>query len=94
MEIGLKIRELRHSAGWTRNHLAERIGTNSRSIENWESGVSMPSISNLCKLCKVFHTTPNAMLGFSSNTCLMLDELSIEDQIIIRGIFQLFWDRK
>ena len=94
MELGSKILELRHSAGWTRSHLARLIGTNCRTIENWENDISMPSIENLCKICRVFHTTPNTILGFNTNTHLILDGLPIEDQIIIRGIIQLFWDKK
>lgn len=93
MEIGERIAELRNSYGWTRAYVAKHIGTNSRSVENWENGISTSSIENLVKLCRVFHTTPDALLGFSSKSVLVIDDLPQEDQFALRGIFQVFWDR-
>lgn len=93
MEIGERIAELRNSFGWTRAYVAKLIGTNSRSVENWETGVSTPSIENLVKLCKVFHITPDALLGFTSKSVLVIDDLPLDDQFVLRGIFQVFWDK-
>lgn len=94
MKIGKKIAELRRAAGWSQYHLGVLLGTNSRTVQNWESDISLPSLENLTKLCSVFHTTPNALLGFSSQSTLILDALSEEDQAVIKGIFQLFCDKK
>lgn len=91
--IGQRICELRCSVGWTQHQLAKRLGTNSHTIESWEQYLSIPSLENLLKLCAVFHTTPNALLGFGDKQVYVLDSLNSSDQDLARGILQLILDR-
>jgi len=93
MEIGERITEMRIGLGWSRARVAKLVGTNSRSVENWESGISMPSIENLLKLCQVFHTTPDTLLSYNVQSVLVLDDLPLDDQFTMRQIFQVLWDR-
>lgn len=93
MSIGKKIAELRQAFGWSRSHVAKLIGTNSRSIENWETGVSMPSMENVIKICDVFHTTPDSLLDYGAKSVLVIDGISQDDQNMIRVIFQAYWDK-
>ena len=67
--------------------------TSSRTVQNWENEVSMPSLDNLLKLCSVFQTTPNVLLGFSTHAVLVLDDLPREDQAVMKGIYQLLWSK-
>ena len=82
MGIGKQIEEMRREAGWSQYHLGTLLGTNSRTVQNWENEVSMPSLDNLLKLCSVFQTTPN-----------VLDDLPREDQAVMKGIYQLLWSK-
>lgn len=89
MELGKRITDLRTSHGWSRSYVAKLIGTNSRSVENWETGVSIPSVENVLKLSHAFHTTPNALLGITPRSILVLDDLSPDDQYTMRGLYKI-----
>ena len=43
MTTGERIAKKRHEKGWTQHELVKRMGLNSKSIKDWESGVSLPS---------------------------------------------------
>ncbi|MDO5377564.1 MAG: helix-turn-helix transcriptional regulator [Clostridia bacterium] len=94
MEISKRIIDLRNSFGWTQYQLAVRLGTNTHSIQAWESGASNPTLDNIHKLCSVFHITPNVLLGYDPQSLLVLDDLPLEDQIILQGMYQMFYDRQ
>lgn len=91
--IGQRIAEYRSYTGWTQYQLAKRIGTNSHTVESWEQCTSVPSLENVLKLCAVFHTTPNSLLGFGNKQVYILDDFLPADQELVAGILQLFWDR-
>ena len=61
MTTGERIAKKRHEKGWTQHELAKRMGLNSKSIKDWESGVSLPSAKNIIKtlfitqrICRLF----------------------------------------
>ena len=93
MGIGARIAKLRIERHWTVTQLAQMIGTNTKSIKDWESDVSSPTITNVLKLCKLFHITPNTLLGYRPRSVVVLDDLPEEDQSVIRAIVQVYYDK-
>lgn len=93
MSIGMRIAKLRTERHWTVTQLAQMIGTNTKSIKDWESDLSSPTIANVLKLCKLFHITPNTLLGYHPKSVVVLDDLPQEDQAVIRAIVQIYYDR-
>lgn len=94
MSIGLQISKLRNELGWSITHFAQRLGTNTSSVKNWENGSAIPSTDNIIKLCYLLHTTPNALLEFEKKPVVMLDGLSESNQRIIKGTVQVFFDEQ
>jgi len=47
------IRAARRSKGLTQSRLAEKMGTTTQSISNWELGVSVPHYAKLKKLSEI-----------------------------------------
>ena len=47
MDIGNKIKLLRHKIGATQEQLGEKLGVSAQSISKWETGVTMPDITLL-----------------------------------------------
>ncbi len=72
--IGLKIKILRISKGMRQDDLAEKLGLSKSSVSGWETGASEPSIHYVDKLCELFHTTPNYLLGRGTVESIKLDE--------------------
>ena len=85
--IGMRIAEYRRALGWSQHQLAKRLNTNSHTVENWEQAAE-----SIMRLCEVFHTTPNALLGVGETNIISLNNLPAEKQVLIRRILQLFVD--
>ena len=47
MDIGNKIKQLRHKSGLTQEQLASRLGVSAQSVSKWETDVTMPDITLL-----------------------------------------------
>lgn len=47
MQLGEKIKHLRHRAGLTQEQIASRLGVSAQSVSKWENGVAMPDITLL-----------------------------------------------
>jgi len=54
----------RKDAGLTLVEVGKHFGSGHTRITNWESGTAMPKLKDLVKLCRVYQTTPNKLLGF------------------------------
>lgn len=92
LEIGERIAKLRSERGWTQTHLAKQVGTNVKSIKDWENGVSLPSVLNLRKMCDIFSTTADYMLNMEQTPTIRVSDLSDMDIIRARSIVQVLID--
>lgn len=54
MTLGEKIQELRKQKGMSQNELAEKLNVSPQAVSKWENSVSMPDISLLPELSKIF----------------------------------------
>lgn len=62
ISFGANLRALRTKAGLTRAQLAEQIAYSEKSIEKWEMSGSVPPVSTVCKLAKLFCVTVDSLL--------------------------------
>lgn len=65
MKLSKKILELRKSAGFSQEQLAEKLDITRQSISKWESGESLPEIERLVELSKVFNVTVDYLVNES-----------------------------
>lgn len=66
--LGLKIKEIRKSRGFTQEKLAELISMDSGYICKMEIGLHAPSLDTLEKLAKVLNTELSEFLNFENIT--------------------------
>lgn len=52
-----KIEQARRLAGYTQAEVAEMLGLNQMTISNWENGKTMPKVSKLYEMSKLFNVT-------------------------------------
>ena len=52
LEVGARIRALRHEAGISQSGLAKIIGVSPGAVGNWEQGQSYPTIKQGMKICR------------------------------------------
>lgn len=67
-KIAKHIRELRISKNMTQMNLADELGVSYQAVSNWERGNSMPDISKLEDLSRIFSCTIDELLGASRET--------------------------
>jgi transcriptional regulator with XRE-family HTH domain len=63
MEISEKILELRKSAGYSQEKLAELLHVSRQAVSKWESGATLPTLDNLIELSKLFQVPLDALTG-------------------------------
>jgi len=57
LEVGARIRALRHEAGLSQSGLAALIDVSSGAVGNWEQGQSLPSVKQMSHLCAKMNVT-------------------------------------
>ena len=67
-KIAKHIRELRIGKNMTQMTLADELGVSYQAVSNWERGNSMPDISKLEDLSRIFCCTIDELLGASRET--------------------------
>lgn len=69
MEIGQKLKDARIAAGFTQEHIAEKLGVSRQTVSNWENNKSYPDIVSVIALSDLYS--------------LSLDELLKEDRKMV-----------
>ena len=62
LNIGEKIVNLRKENNLTQDELANKLNVSRQSISKWESGLSLPEISNLLLISEIFNCTIDSLL--------------------------------
>ncbi len=68
MKVARTIKELRRKNNMTQMNLADELAVSYQAVSNWERGNSMPDISKLGELARVFHCSIDELLGESRET--------------------------
>ena len=61
--MGGIIRRLRMERDWTQEELAARLGVSSQAVSKWETGQSLPDISQVPQLARTFGITTDELFG-------------------------------
>lgn len=64
--MGSVIRRLRMEREWTQEELAARIRVSSQAVSKWETGQSLPDISQVPTLARTFGVTTDELFGIES----------------------------
>lgn len=65
--VGSKIKELRKNNGMTQSELAEKLGISASAVGMYEQGRREPDSDMILKLCEVFGTSTDYLLGKNDN---------------------------
>ena len=69
-DVGNFIKKLREEKGWTQEDLAQKIPIGRGAVSKWERGVTLPDISVLTCLSKVFNVSTDELLAGERNTSI------------------------
>lgn len=61
--IAKNLTEMREGACFTRAYLAHRVGVSPKTVQNWETGETVPQLENMVALAKTYGMDPRKMFG-------------------------------
>lgn len=64
LNLGNKIRELRHRDGRTQEALAEALGVTSQAVSRWESNGGYPDMEMMPSIANFFGITMDELFGY------------------------------
>ena len=64
LNLGTKIRELRHRDGRTQDTMAEALGVTAQAISRWEAGGGYPDMEMIPALANYFHISIDELFGY------------------------------
>ncbi len=67
LNLGNKIRELRHHDGRTQEMLADALGVTSQAVSRWESGGSYPDMEMIPAIANYFGITIDELFGYEND---------------------------
>ena len=75
LNLGIKIRELRHRDGRTQEALAEALGVTSQAVSRWESGGSYPDMEIMPSIANYFGVTIDELFGYHNDRERKINEI-------------------
>ena len=67
MQIGDKLKQKRHSSGYSQEALAEKIGVSRQTVSNWENNRSYPDIGSVLALSDLYGISLDELLKEDTN---------------------------
>ena len=75
LNIGSKIRELRHRHDRTQENLADALGITAQAVSRWESGGSYPDMEIIPSIANYFDVTIDELFGYEDNRKTKIDSI-------------------
>ena len=88
--VGIRIREIREAHGLSQAEFAQKIGSNVKTLKNWENRISDPGVECLRAIIEEFHISADDLLGYekSNNKVTIPSNIPPKDQECLRAICQ------
>ena len=67
LNLGVKIRDLRHRDGRTQEAVAEALGVTAQAVSRWESGGSYPDMEMIPSIANYFGITIDELFGYQND---------------------------
>ena len=94
LNIADKIRLLREQRGLTQTDLAKTLGISRSAVNSWEMSLSLPSLTNIVELAKIFHVSTDFLLSVSDKLLLDITDLSSDEKEIVTKMVACFLKKR
>lgn len=88
--LGERIKHLREAKDLTQAELARILGLSRSAVNAWEMGLSVPSVSYIVALSKLFGVSSDMLLGINSAPSIRVDSLTDRQVAAIVGLIECF----
>ena len=62
MDLAERLQDLRKTAGYSQEQLADLLGLSRQAVSKWESKQGKPDIDNILKLTEIYHVSADYLL--------------------------------
>lgn len=90
IQLAERLRELRESHHLTQKQLAQDMEVTRASVNAWEMGISLPTVSKLVDLAQRFHVSTDYLLGLASGKSIDVHNFTPQEQEILCGLMEYF----
>lgn len=94
IKVSERIKNLREKNGMTQSELAKKLSVTRSGVNAWEMGISVPAVSNLVELAKLFNVSTDYIIGIEQKETVCLDSFTDEEKKIIYGLISYFGENK
>lgn len=84
--LGEKIRRCRKAKGMSQQKLAEEMGIQYQSVQDWERGKTRPSLDKVVRLCEIFDVTSTWLLHPEGKEYPAREESLLQEQPVLYGL--------
>lgn len=85
LDLGNKIRQLRHRDGRTQEALAEALGVTSQAVSRWEASGSYPDMNLIPSIANYFGVTIDELFGYTNEREQKID-------VLVKRITDMRWE--
>ena len=76
LDLGTKIRQLRHRDGRTQEALAEELGVTAQAVSRWEKGICYPDMEIIPSIANYFGVSIDELFGYDNDRARKTAELA------------------
>lgn len=80
MDLAERLQELRKTAGYSQEQVAEMLGLSRQAISKWESGQGKPEIDNIIKMTEIYHVSTDYILLGIENQMTVPEKKKMEKE--------------
>lgn len=80
MDLAERLQELRKTAGYSQEQVAELLGLSRQAISKWESGQGKPEIDNIIKMTEIYHVSTDYILLGIENKMTVPEKKKMEKE--------------
>lgn len=91
LNLGTKIRELRHRDGRTQDALADALGVTAQAVSRWESGGSYPDMEIIPAIANYFHITIDELFGYSVDREEKIKDITDKADAVLKKQGRIFY---
>ena len=88
LNIADRIRYMRDKMGMTQTDLAKRVGVSRNAVNAWEMSTSMPTLSNVVEMARIFHVSTDYLLSIDDSVKVDISALDHEERELVLKLIE------
>ena len=89
-DFGERLVNLRKRRGLTQKQVSKLLGISATAYGRYEKNLQSPGVETLKNIARIFHTTPDFLLGFSDSEVIVIENLANYQKDIINYAINKF----